>query len=203
MDSDDSVAADRREIAGKDGFLTNSTPSRAGSAGSTRKAAVLKKATVAKPRKTPAKRSAKPATSKATTSRTTAPETTARKPAVAALKAVTPPSAMLELVLAKLDDMKAEQTVVIDMRGRSLFADDMVVTSGRSNRHVASIAESVARGLKEAGHKKVHVEGLTNADWVLIDTGEVTVHVFRPEVREFYNLERLWTHGPEALAKPA
>lgn len=110
---------------------------------------------------------------------------------------------MLKLVLAKLDDMKAEQTVVIDMRGRSLFADDMVVTSGRSNRHVASVAEAVARSLKEAGHKKVHVEGLTNADWVLIDTGEVTIHVFRPEVREFYNLERLWKHGPDALAKPA
>lgn len=110
---------------------------------------------------------------------------------------------MLQLVLAKLEDMKAEQTVVIDMRGRSLFADDMVITSGRSNRHVASIAETVARGLKEAGYKSVHVEGLTNADWVLIDTGEVTVHIFRPEVREFYNLERLWTHGPEALAVQA
>jgi ribosome-associated protein len=110
---------------------------------------------------------------------------------------------MLKLVLARLDDMKAEQTAVIDMQGRSLFADHMVVTSGRSNRHVASIAEAVARSLKEAGYKKVHVEGLINADWVLIDTGDVTVHVFRPEVREFYNLERLWAHDLESLAKPA
>ena len=110
---------------------------------------------------------------------------------------------MLAVVLARLDDMKAEHPVVIDMRGKSLFSDHMVVASGRSNRHVAACAEAVAKGLKDAGVKKVHMEGLTNADWVLIDTGEVIVHIFRPEVREFYNLERLWSQNTDALAQPA
>jgi len=193
-------------IAGKDGFLTKSTPSRTAS-GSTLKSA----AKAAKPRKTATPKKAAvakvgkaPAVKRATKS--IVRKSTDRRPNAPALKAVasTPASSpMLEMVLAKLDDMKAEQTIVIDMRGRSLFADHMVVTSGRSNRHVASIAEAVARSLKEHGYKSVRVEGLTNADWVLIDTGEVTVHVFRPEVREFYNLERLWTHGPDSLARPA
>jgi ribosome-associated protein len=102
----------------------------------------------------------------------------------------------LKLVLARLEDMKAEDTVTIDLRGKSAFSDYMVVTTGRSNRHVGAVAENVAKGLKESGQKKLHVEGLTNCDWVLIDTGEVILHVFRPEVREFYNLERLWTQSP-------
>jgi len=74
----------------------------------------------------------------------------------------------------------------------------MIVTSGRANRHVGAIAENVTKGLKETGVKSVHVEGLPNCDWVLIDSGDVIVHVFRPEVREFYNPERLWTQGPTA-----
>lgn len=102
----------------------------------------------------------------------------------------------LKLVLARLDDMKAEDTVTIDLRGKSAFSDYMVVTTGRSNRHVGAVAENVAKGLKESGQKKLHVEGMSNCDWVLIDTGEVILHVFRPEVREFYNLERLWTQSP-------
>lgn len=101
------------------------------------------------------------------------------------------------MVLSRLDDMKAEETVTIDLRGRSAYSDYMVVTTGRSNRHVGAIAENVAKGLKEAGIKNIHMEGLTNSDWVLMDSGDVTVHVFRPEVREFYNLERLWTEGPK------
>jgi ribosome-associated protein len=112
-------------------------------------------------------------------------------------------SATLDLILAKIDDMKAEQTVTIDLRGKSAFSDFMVVTSGRSNRHVGAVAETISKGLKEKGIKGLHVEGLTNCAWVLIDTGEVIVHIFRPEVREFYNLERLWTQTPDALAKPA
>lgn len=107
----------------------------------------------------------------------------------------------LKLVLARLDDMKAEETVTIDLRGKSAFSDYMVVTTGRSNCHVGAVAENVAKGLKEAGQKKLHVEGLTNCDWVLIDTGEVILHVFRPEVREFYNLERLWTQSPSDEAR--
>jgi len=69
---------------------------------------------------------------------------------------------------------------------------------GRANRHVGAIAENVTKGLKETGIKSIHVEGLPNCDWVLIDSGDVIVHVFRPEVREFYNLERLWTQSPAA-----
>ena len=104
----------------------------------------------------------------------------------------------LNMILSRLDDMKAEETVTIDLRGKSAFSDYMIVTTGRANRHVGAIAENVAKGLKETGIKAIHVEGLTNCDWVLIDSGDVIVHVFRPEVREFYNLERLWTHNPAA-----
>ena len=106
----------------------------------------------------------------------------------------------LSTILHRLDDMKAEETVTIDLRGKSAFSDYMVVTTGRANRHVGAIAENVTKGLKENGIKNIHVEGLPNCDWVLIDSGDVIVHVFRPEVREFYNLERLWSQSP-ATAK--
>ena len=102
----------------------------------------------------------------------------------------------LNLILSRLDDMKAEETVTIDLRGKSAYSDYMVVTTGRVNRHVGAIAENVAKGLKESGITKPHVEGMSNCDWVLIDLGDVVVHIFRPEVREFYNLERLWMQGP-------
>lgn len=121
----------------------------------------------------------------------------------AAAAKASPASKTLAVILTRLDDMKAEATVTIDLRGRSAFSDYMVVTSGRSNRHVGAVAESVAKGLKETGVKGLHIEGLVNSDWVLIDSGEVVVHIFRPEVREFYNLERLWSQSPEAIAKPA
>ena len=78
------------------------------------------------------------------------------------------------------------------------MADGLVVASGRSHRHVGAMADHLLRALKEAGYGKCRVEGLPNCDWVLIDSGDVIVHVFRPEVREFYNLERLWTQGPTA-----
>ena len=106
----------------------------------------------------------------------------------------------LNMILSRLDDMKAEETVTIDLRGKSAFSDYMVVTTGRANRHVGAIAENVTKALKENGIKSIHVEGLPNCDWVLIDSGDVVVHVFRPEVREFYNLERLWTQNPAAAA---
>jgi ribosome-associated protein len=125
---------------------------------------------------------------------------TARKTSTqaAALKAQPDADKTLNLILSRLDDMKAEETVTIDLRGKSAFSDYMIVTTGRANRHVGAIAENVAKGLKENGIKSIHVEGLPNCDWVLIDSGDVIVHVFRPEVREFYNLERLWTQGPTA-----
>ena len=104
----------------------------------------------------------------------------------------------LSLILSRLEDMKAEETVTIDLRGKSAYSDYMIVTTGRVNRHVGAIAENVTKSLKENGIKNIHVEGLPNCDWVLIDSGDVIVHVFRPEVREFYNLERLYTQGPGA-----
>jgi len=88
--------------------------------------------------------------------------------------------------------MKAEDTVTIDLTGKTTIADAMVVTSGRSNRHVGSIADRVLEGLKKAGISDSRVEGLPHCDWVLIDAGDVIVHVFRPEVRAFYDLEKMW-----------
>jgi ribosome-associated protein len=91
-----------------------------------------------------------------------------------------------------LEDMKAEDTVEIDLAGKTSIADFMIVSSGRSHRHVGAIAEKVIEALKAAGHRNVRVEGLPACDWVLIDGGDVLVHVFRPEVRSFYNLEKMW-----------
>mgnify|MGYP003888519877 CR=1 FL=1 len=101
-------------------------------------------------------------------------------------------SRALNTVLASLEDSKAENIVSIDIRGKSTLGDYMVVASGRSHRHVAAVAEHLLKALKDAGLGNARVEGLSGADWVLIDTGDVIVHVFRPEVREFYNLEKMW-----------
>lgn len=120
---------------------------------------------------------------------------------VAVLKARPDADEALNLILSRLEDMKAEETVTIDLRGKSSLTDYMIVTSGRANRHVGAIAENVMKGLSEAGIKSIHVEGLQNSDWVLIDSGDVIVHVFRPEVREFYNLEKMWTAGEKAARK--
>ncbi|WP_245319177.1 ribosome silencing factor [Consotaella salsifontis] len=100
----------------------------------------------------------------------------------------------LETVLASLEDSKGEDIVSIDMNGKSALADFMVVASGRSHRHVGAVAERLLRDLKDAGHK-TKVEGLQNGDWVLIDTGDIIVHIFRPEVRAFYNIEKMWSVG--------
>ena len=108
----------------------------------------------------------------------------------------------LRLILARLDDMKAEETVTIDLTGKTSIADAMVVTSGRSNRHVTSIAESAVEGLHKAGIKGVRVEGKKNGDWVLIDAGDVIVHVFRPEVRAFYDIEKMWAGAGARRQKP-
>ena len=88
--------------------------------------------------------------------------------------------------------MKAEETVEIDLIGKTSIADTMIITSGRSQRHVGSIAERVLEGLKNGGFGTARVEGLPACDWVLIDAGDVIVHIFRPEVRGFYNLEKMW-----------
>lgn len=99
---------------------------------------------------------------------------------------------ILALVLSSLDDDKAEDIVQIDLRGRSSVADYMVICSGRSSRQVAAISEKLAERLKESFRLPSRSEGKETGDWVLIDTGDVVVHVFRPEVREFYQLERMW-----------
>ena len=101
----------------------------------------------------------------------------------------------VRLVLASLDNMKAEDTVTIDLTGKTSIADTMVVASGRSNRHVGAVADHVLKDLSEAGLRGLRVEGMPHCDWVLIDAGDVIVHVFRPEVRTFYNLEKMWAPG--------
>lgn len=103
----------------------------------------------------------------------------------------------LELVLASLNDMKAEDTLTIDLRDKSTIGDYMVMSSGRSQRHVGSVADRLVEDLHKAG-LAARVEGVPHCDWVLIDAGDVIVHVFRPEVRAFYNLERMWMGGPPA-----
>ena len=98
----------------------------------------------------------------------------------------------LELILASLEDSKAEDIVTIDIAGKSALGDYMVVVTGRSNRHVVAICEHLVTDLKDEGLGSPKVEGQETGDWVLIDTGDVIVHVFRPEIREFYNIEKMW-----------
>ena len=102
--------------------------------------------------------------------------------------------------MAQLDDDQAVETVSIPLAGKSSIADHMVVASGRSTRQVAAMAGKLAERIKRELGRPVQVEGLPHADWVLIDAGDVIVHLFRPEVREFYNLERMWSFGEEAAA---
>ena len=97
-----------------------------------------------------------------------------------------------QAVLAKLDEDKAQDIVLIDLKGKSPMADTMIVASGRSHRHVGALADHLLRTLKENGMGRAKVEGLPHCDWVLIDAGDVIVHLFRPEVRLFYNIEKIW-----------
>ena len=98
----------------------------------------------------------------------------------------------LKLVLESLEDSKAENVTSIDIAGKSALGDYMVVVSGRSNRHVTAIAEHLIDDLKAEGFGSPRIEGLETGDWVLIDAGDIIVHVFRPEIREFYSLEKMW-----------
>ena len=161
------------------------------------KAVPVKKSVPVKPApaKTPPAKAtlAKPAPAKAVA--------TKGKPAAAPAKPAgkTYPDAkgVLKVILAQAEDMKAEDTITIDLKGTASEVDYVVVTTGRSNRHVGSIADRVVEGLRAAG-VRAKVEGMANCDWVLIDAGDAIVHVFRPEVRTFYNLEKMWagTAGP-------
>jgi len=124
-------------------------------------------------------------------------------PSPASLLASDATGSALETVLASLDDAKAEGTVTIDIRSKSALGDFMVVASGRSHRHVGAIADRVVRSLKEARLGPVRVEGLPHCDWVLVDAGDLIVHIFRPEVREFYNIEKMWMAEPYSERRTA
>jgi len=103
-----------------------------------------------------------------------------------------PERPMIDVILDCLDDAKAEETIAVDIIGKSSLADHMVVTSGRSQRHVGAVADQLVKALRDAGYDKPRIEGLPHCDWVLVDSGDVIVHIFRPEVREFYNIEKMW-----------
>ncbi len=113
-----------------------------------------------------------------------------------------PPSALrseaartdaLQLIMGVLDDAKAEDTTAIDLAGKTSIADHMVIASGRSDRHVGAIAEQIISRLKDEGYGNAKVEGMPLCEWVLIDAGDIIVHIFKPEVRNFYNLEKMWS----------
>ena len=99
---------------------------------------------------------------------------------------------LVRTILNSLDDAKAEDVLSIDLHGKTSLADAMIIATGRSTTHVSAIADRVIKGCKEAGFSTPRVEGLPHCDWVLVDAGDVIVHVFRPEVRQFYNLEKMW-----------
>lgn len=131
------------------------------------------------------------------------------KPAPAPRAAPLAPAAVVEALKGIIDDAKAEDIIAIDLVGKTSIADAMIVASGRSDRHVGAIAERIMTALKEMGQPSPRVEGMPVCDWVLIDAGDVIVHLFRPEVRGFYNLEKLWGLGrplegapPEEVEKP-
>ena len=98
-----------------------------------------------------------------------------------------------------LDDGKAEEIVVVNLAGKTSIADYMVIASGRSSRQVGALADQITSKLKDNGHGRVPVEGKSQGDWVLLDVGDVIVHLFRPEVRTYYNLEKMWGPTPELL----
>ena len=124
-------------------------------------------------------------------------EQTAADPAMTAVPTAPDGKALLSEILASLDDDKAEEVVTIDLKGKSEMADFMVICSGRSSRQVAAISEKLVDRLKQNLGILAKVEGKDTGDWVLVDAGDVVVHVFRPEVRSFYNLEKLWSaHAP-------
>ncbi|KIN65514.1 Iojap family protein [Sulfitobacter noctilucae] len=108
--------------------------------------------------------------------------------------------ALLARILTTLDEDKAEDVVQISLRGKTEIGDYMIICSGRSTRQVSAISEKLAQMVKDEFGRTPKVEGKDTGDWVLIDTGDVIVHVFRPEVREFYQLEKMWTDGGEAVA---
>lgn len=158
------------------------------------------KSTKKQPAKKTAKRSPAKKSPVAKAATKTAKKKTIAKPPV--IKTIAPAdNSLLDRILQSLDDDKAENVVTIDMTDRSSLADAIVIASGRSSRHVASIADHLARKLKDAGYGTRPVDGAAQGDWVLVDAGDVIVHVFRPEVRDYYDLGGMWSVGePERRA---
>jgi ribosome-associated protein len=151
-------------------------------------------------KKVPAKKSTKqPAkTSLKRPAKKPARKTPAAAAAPPARKQTRKPAAqsdLLKRILTSLDDDKAENIVTIDLEGRSALCDAAVVASGRSSRHVSAMADHLARKLKEAGYGTRPINGQGQGDWVLVDAGDVIVHLFRPEVRDYYDLEGMWSVG--------
>jgi ribosome-associated protein len=118
-----------------------------------------------------------------------------KKAIAAPAKAPAPQSDLLRRILVSLDDDKAENIVTIDLEGRSALCDAAVIASGRSSRHVGAMADHLARKLKEGGYGTRPISGQGQGDWVLVDAGDVIVHLFRPEVRDYYDLEGMWSVG--------
>jgi len=150
------------------------------------KKAAGKKPAAKAAKKVPAKKSKKPPAKKAPKSKPAA-KPPAKRPA--------PPSDLLKRILTSLDDDKAENIVTIDLEGRTSLCDAAVIASGRSSRHVSAMAEHLARRLKEGGYGTRPISGQVQGDWVLVDAGDVIVHLFRPEVRDYYDLEGMWSVG--------
>ena len=128
----------------------------------------------------------------------TSPAAAAAEPATA----IDNVDAIHAMILKSLDDDQAVEPITIPLAGKSTIADHMVIASGRSTRQVASMAAKIAERIKAQTGKSPRIEGLATADWVLIDAGDVIVHLFRPEVRSFYNLERMWAFGDAPVATP-
>ena len=129
---------------------------------------------------------------------TVAPKVTAARAVPQTVSEVRDASETLKIVLDRLEEMKAEDLVTIDLTDKTSIADLMVVASGRSNRHVGAVADDVVEHLKKSGLKNIRVQGQPHCDWVLIDAGDVIVHVFRPEVRDFYAIDKMWAGGTTA-----
>ena len=138
----------------------------------------------------------------ATPAKKTSPKTRTRSTATAtpAAKKADPVEILRKQVLAALDELKAKDVKEIDVRGKTSIADILVIASGTSTRHVKSLADEVVRFVKKAGMMPLGVEGQREAEWVLVDLGDIIVHVMLPRIREFYGLERLWTVGDEMPA---
>jgi ribosome-associated protein len=109
-------------------------------------------------------------------------------------------TALEDLILTRLDEDKAQDVVFIDLKNKSSVADGMIVASGRSQRHVGALADHLLRALKDAGLGRCRIEGMPHCDWVLIDAGDLIIHLFRPEVRAFYNIEKIWSVEPPRTA---